>query len=400
MSGTVAVTSPVAFIDSAGIHAPSYDEVLTYYQNGYRSIYGQDVYLESDSQDGQLLALIAQGVHDSNSLAVAVWNAFSPATAVGVGLSNNVKINGMSRSVSTNSQAELVLAGAVRTAINNGIAKDRSGNQWALPASVVIDDFGAATVTAVCTQTGAITAQAGDINAIATPTLGWLTVTNPAAATPGAPVEQDNALRQRQTISTAAPSQTVMDGLRGAIAALPGVTRSIGIENKTGSPDVNGIPGHTVCFVVEGGDDMQIAQTIQLRKTIGADTFGTTTVTLPDAYGNADSVSFFRPTEVPISVEIDIQAITGMGYSSTTGVAIQAAVLDYGNTSYNIGVPVYTTRLYLPANLNGGPLSNTYDVIGVQLSRDGAPLGPANVNIAFNEVAEFTAGAITLVVST
>src|SRR5260363_207233 len=39
-------------IDATGIHAPSYADVLNALKAQYRAIYGPDVYLENDSQDG------------------------------------------------------------------------------------------------------------------------------------------------------------------------------------------------------------------------------------------------------------------------------------------------------------------------------------------------------------
>ena len=50
---TILSTAPV--IDATGIRAPGYGEVLQYFKDQYRAIYGADTYLEADSQDGQLL---------------------------------------------------------------------------------------------------------------------------------------------------------------------------------------------------------------------------------------------------------------------------------------------------------------------------------------------------------
>src|SRR5260363_318444 len=78
-------------IDATGIHAPSYADVLNALKAQYRAIYGPDVYLENDSQDGQWLAVLAKCIHDANSAAISVYHAFSPATAQGMGLSRMVK---------------------------------------------------------------------------------------------------------------------------------------------------------------------------------------------------------------------------------------------------------------------------------------------------------------------
>ena len=79
--GSMTILSTAPVIDAAGIRAPSYGEVLQYFKDQYRNIYGADTYLEADSQDGQLLAVFAMAIHDANTAAVQVYNAFSPATA-------------------------------------------------------------------------------------------------------------------------------------------------------------------------------------------------------------------------------------------------------------------------------------------------------------------------------
>ena len=42
-------------IDASGIKIPSYQDVLDYFVEKTKSIYGDDIYLSEDSQDYQLL---------------------------------------------------------------------------------------------------------------------------------------------------------------------------------------------------------------------------------------------------------------------------------------------------------------------------------------------------------
>jgi hypothetical protein len=55
-------------IDENGISAPSYADILASLQASFQSIYGSDIYIEADSQDGQWLATIAQIINDGNHL--------------------------------------------------------------------------------------------------------------------------------------------------------------------------------------------------------------------------------------------------------------------------------------------------------------------------------------------
>lgn len=81
-----------ATVTASGISAPDYQTILNTLTGYFHQIYGDDVYLETDSKDGQMLAIYARGIHDANNMAIAVYNSFSPATAQGRGLASNVKL--------------------------------------------------------------------------------------------------------------------------------------------------------------------------------------------------------------------------------------------------------------------------------------------------------------------
>ena len=398
MSATIPNT-PVAYIDQLGIHVPSYNDVLTYLQQQYQQIYGADVYLGNDSQDGQLLAVFALAISDANAMAAAVYAAFSPATSQGAGLSSVVKINGISRLVPTNSTVDLVLLGQAGTQIVNGIVRDGNNNNWLLPSNVLIPVSGTITVTAVAANAGDIALStlgidtSNDIGVILTPVRGWQSVSNPAPAVAGDPLETDVALRQRQTVSTALPSQTVLDGIIGSIASLPGVSRYAAYENDTGITDANGIPAHSLSMVVDGGDATAIASSINQKKTPGTGTYGTTSEVIVDQYGVANTINFFRPTEVPITVSITVDPLAG--FTTSTEDLIVNGIANYIQ-GLAIGVDVLLTKLYSPANLTGA-VSDTFNIVSLLISRTGPP-GSADVTIAFNEAATCTVDNVTLTV--
>ncbi|SPA44828.1 baseplate J/gp47 family protein [Cupriavidus taiwanensis] len=390
----MAITTTAPTIDANGITAPTYADVLEYLKDQYRAIYGPDVYLEADSQDGQLLAVFASSINDANAVAIAIYNSFSPATAQGAALSSNVKINGIGRHASSYSTVDLLLVGQAGTAITNGIAKDGNGVKWALPAAVTIPPTGEILVTATCQAIGAVAAPAGSITQIGTPTLGWQTVTNPSDAAEGAPVESDAALRQRQTVSTALPSLTVLDGIIGAVASLPGVTRWAAYENDTDATDANGIPEHSISLVVEGGDATAIANAIAGKKTPGAGTYGTTSVVVQDVYGRPITIRFFRPSNAAISGTVNLKALTG--YNTQTGDAIKQAIANYINAvaiGGGLSGSVEWADAITAANSVGG--GTAFKLTGLTLSGPGGP-GSPDVALAFNQAASCMPASITL----
>lgn len=383
-------------IDASGISAPTYAEELASLQQQFRSIYGEDVYLGNDSQDGQFLGVLALAISDANAAIVATYNSFSPATAQGNGLSSNVKINGIARAVPTSSQADLMITGQAGTVIANGVAKDANGNQWALPPSVTIPVGGSITVTSTCATAGDVSAGAGQITQIATPTRGWQSVTNPSAATAGAPVETDAALRVRQATSVALPSRTVLEGIAGAVANLPGVTRYAAYENDTSTTDSNGIPGHSISLVVEGGDAQAIAAAIAAKKTPGAGTYGTTSEMILDIYGRPMAIRFSRPSGQAITVAITVKALSG--YSTNVGDSIQQAVADYINgvaIGGGLSGSVEWADAITAANGVGG--GTTYKITALTLTGPGGA-GAPDVALAFDQVATCAPADVILTV--
>lgn len=382
-------------IDASGITAPSLDDIRAWLVAQYQGIYGSDVYLEPDSQDGQWVGIVATALHDANAMCVSAYHAFSPATAQGEGLSRMVKINGLKRQVATKSVVDLLLGGTVGTVITGGYAVDEGGNRWILPDEVIIGMSGQITVTATAADVGAIAAPAGTVTTIGTPTRGWQTVTNLLAAVEGDPVESDVALRTRQTTSTKIPSQTIFEGLVGAVAAVAGVSRYGGVDNDTDATDGNGIPSHSFSLVVEGGDAAVIAQTIYAKKGPGAGTYGTTSEVVMDAYDVPHTIRFMRPTNVPIKAAITLKALAG--YTSNIGAKIRAAVVAYIN-ALNIGDEVYLTRLFVPANLSGSVDGATFDITGLLIARDSDTPASANVLLAYHEAAACVADDVTITV--
>ncbi|WP_276724218.1 baseplate J/gp47 family protein [Pantoea septica] len=387
-----------ATVTASGISAPDYQTILSTITEYFQQIYGTDAYLEPDSKDGQMVALVALAVHDANNSAIQVYNSFSPSSGMTDALTRNVKINGIARKAATNSTVDVTLTGTAGTTITNGSVKDANGVIWNLPASVTIDVSGSVTVTATCANSGAVAAVAGSITKINTPTRGWTAVSNASAATVGSAAETDAQLRMRQVQSVAIPALTPFDAVDGAIANVTGVTRHKLYENDTGAVNSDGIPAHSLAAIVDGGDVTEIAQTIRGKKGQGVATYGSTTVTVPDKYDNPHAISFSRSTDVPIYVAITLKVFTG--YTTQIGEQIKQAIADYIN-SLKIGDDVLLSRIYSPANLGvvSGGNAKYYDINALTIGKSASSQAAANIVIAFNESASCSTANIALTVT-
>ena len=379
------ISDPVFQVTAQGIQAPSYGEILEFLQAEARRIFGSDINLDADTQDGQLIAIVAAAISDVNSQAIATYNSFSPSTASGVALDSVVKVNGLRRREATQSTVDLLLVGQAGTIITNGVAVDSFENRWMLPSQVVIPAIGQITVTATAEGAGDIAAPAGSVTRIGTPTLGWQSVTNPAAAAIGVPVETDAELRARQVRSTAIASVSLWEGIIGALLDLPGVTRVSGVRNDSSETTSEGIPGHTIAMIVEGGDAQTIGDTIFLKKGEGVGTYGDTQVTYLDTYGFPNDIKFSRPDVVEIYCTLTIEP--GADFLSTVADEVKARIADYIN-ALDIGTSVNIGRVLASAikDCSTG-VDARFDVTAITLGTSSESQTTASVPIAWNQAA-------------
>ncbi len=385
--------SNLVYIDETGYHYPDYQNVLKWYQEQYKSIFGADVYLGADSQDGQLLTLFATASYDVMSLGSTLFNSFSPQFSQGIQLSKNVKINGITRLEATLSTVDLKIIGTSGTVITNGKVEDVAGDKWLLPVTVTIPLSGEITVTSVSEFEGAYAVGANAITKISTPTLGWQTVTNLTASVSGRDYETDAELRIRQKKSTAQPSQTVYSGIIGGILNIDGVDKAELYENDTDLTDEDGIPPHTISAVVRGGDSQTIGEVIALRKTIGCGTFGTTSVVVADSIGIPKTINFNRPTTATIKINIAIKTL--FGWSQSYASDIQNAIIAHID-ALSIGEDIIFVKLYVPANLAGTLAFESFDIASMTIAKNTGAFGSANIPILFNEIASITATDINV----
>ena len=377
------------YIDEAGLHISSYNDIRDSLLEEMRAIYGNDIYLDNDSQDYQMICAFALMAYDVQQALLLAYNNISPATATGTGLDRVVALNGIRRAAASYSTCLIKLTGTAGTIVSNGIVQDSRGIQWRLPKSVTISNDGTATALATCTTIGRITAATGDINTIVTPTRGWTSVINGVPAIAGVNQETDSALRAKQRISTANPSNTVFEGTIGAIANVDGVVRYAAYENDTDT-ERDGLPPHSITLVVDGGTNEDVAQAIYLHKTPGCYTNGDIEVNVSGSLTDIP-IRFYRPHYVEVVVTVSIKTLTG--YTDATASQIKANIYDYIN-SLAIGETLYTPNLNAPilSALDGQP---SFYVTGLTASKkDGEPAEV--IAIAQIEAAQIAVEDITI----
>lgn len=403
-------TGLVFQVTAAGVSAPAFADVLAGVQAKVQAIYGSDIYIDPDSKDGQLIAFLASAIDDCNSAGIGTYNQFSPSTATGNGLASIVKTNGIEKLVASNSTAVGTVVGEVGVTISAGVVRDQNGNNWDLPATVTIPPAGQINVTVTAETLGAVAAPSGTIDKIQTPTRGWQSFTSIADAVPGAPVETDAQLRQRQTVSTALPALTPLGSLLGALSNLVGVQAVKVYENYTKTTDGNGLPANSVSVVIRGGDVTAVAQTIGQKKTPGAATYGSTTQTYIDPVtGISYAINFYILVNSVIAITVTGSAL--VGYTTAQAAAIQASLGAFinGNTGTDdaefdpadngIGDDVEFTGLWGAGYQNMSPNRLPYRINSVTIGVDGGAQGTADIVVPFNKIAFIDPSTITVTIT-
>lgn len=390
------------YIDETGIHIPNYIDLRDQLIEEMKQIFGQDIYIENDSADYQMISILAKKIFDSYSMGMLAYNNRTPNTAIGTGLDNNVAFADIQRKSSTYSSVQLTITGANGTSLKGCYALDENDNRWNIP-DTVIPETGMITVDAICSVSGNISALPNTVNRIGTPLFGWYSVNNNNAATPGTDVETDAELRGRFSLAIRSPSLTVFESLSAAISALEGVSRISGFENDTSAESTGteppnipaGLPPHSVTFIVEGGEDDQVAKAIYSKKTPGCYTNGTTAVQIVSEMGNIITIRFYRPTYVEVFAQIKVTKLPY--WNDIYSDEIKNAIYDYIK-GLEISDNVYNSMIWFVANSVMSDFANPAFVIKeVLLGKEEGSLTNSDVVVNFNEAAETSVSNITVV---
>ncbi len=313
-------------IDQTGIQIQTLPDIIAEVENGTPTypgvfqIYGPTINVAPNSPDGQMINIVAQAKLDMLQLIVQDYNARDPDQAVGVALDQICAINGVFRQAGTFTitpvtvvaSASITLRGLDAFPTSAFTVADAAGNQYSLVTTYSTGGSGTFVLNFQAATPGAVTPLVNTITIVSTIQLGVTSVNNPTAATTiGTSEESDVSLRIRRANSVALGSKGFFASLYGALVDTMGVTSVNLLENVTNSTDGNGIPGHSIWAIVEGGSNADIANDIYLKRNAGCGMKGSVVVPITQVDSSTFNVSFDRPTAETLYIELNMTAITG-----------------------------------------------------------------------------------------
>ncbi len=247
----------------------------------------------------------------------------------------------------------------------------------------------------IATVNGAIEQEANTITNIVTPVLGWDSITNPLAASPGRLLETDEELRIRFRNTKLERSSNILDSLYSALLNVDGVQEVAVYENDTDITDSNGVLPHSFFPVVLGGSSQIIAETIWENKPMGIRSQGNTSIAVTDSQGFLHDINFERPNPITIYVAmtLSLNAEAPVPFPGDGVEQIQDALIVYASENFGVGKDIAYSRLYTPINTVPGFFVDSL-FIGISPS----PVGTGNIPIGFSDLGSFESVNILITV--
>lgn len=393
--------TPYQYIDSTGVIVPNTADILTQVQTEFKTSFGDDLVTTSDTPQGVLIAgeTLARTQVVNNNAALA--NQINPNISGGVFLDAVMSLSGIQRTKATQTLVVGVsLTGVAGTVIPVGTqAKTAAGDLFASLSTVTLDGGGNATVNFASIAFGPIPCAAFALDQVVSSILGWETVSNTNAGTPGANTQSDIGARALRNNTLAFQGVALPVAVISALYNVPGVQSLFFQENVAATNQtINGIVmiPTSVYACVNGGSSLDVAAALLENKSSGANWNGGTSVSVVEpASGQTYTVKFDRPTPIPILVRV----------TSPNGdlPSIQTAILNYVNGLIN-GEAGFVVGAFVSAFELAGAITSQYPSImvkKVEITYASAPTSWQTdpLAIAVNQIASTDAGSISLIIA-
>jgi len=256
-------------LDFSGLRVKSYSEIRQELEDGFHSIFGTELNLNSNTQDGQMINLFAQSGTDMREL---ILNAFANLfldDAQGVALDRAASNVNAKRRIGTRARVTLTLT-FNRTVVLTGEDNDRSkpgvftvrdnkNNNYRLESSETFSP-GEASAIFIAENSGMLDIQPQSITNISTIIAGVTSViNNHEPISYGSDHENDTSFRARVKLGDSASRDRGSDELiRAAIMEIDGVSDAIVIEESGG-----------INALVKGGRREDIARALFYSRAAG-----------------------------------------------------------------------------------------------------------------------------------
>lgn len=389
------------FVASTGVIVPDTATLRAQVEEEWREAFGQDLVTTPETPQGVLITAETEardGIVRNNA---ALANQINPDIAGGVFLDAIWQLTrGARRSASRSVMNGVILGGVPTTVVPAGslAAVTGTGDLFETVGVNVIGPGGTVAASMQSVEFGPVQCGIGQLVTVASSVLGWETVSNPAAATPGRFVESDLASRRRRRQTLALQSVALPEAIKSRLMEIDGVNSLTFRENITNAPAViDGVNliAHSIYVCVDGGTDQEVAEALLATKSLGAGWNGSESVIVVDpSSGQSYTVQFDRPADISVFVRVTAR------FNNTDGQAIiKQAILDYaagelaGDGGFFVGEDVSPWELAGAIN----QVEPRIGVVLVELSLDGITYNTNTIDIEIFEKAVTSEAQIAVI---
>lgn len=308
-----------------GLTIKTANEIRNDLINGFKSIYGDDINLDSNTQDGQLIELLVQMNVSLREMLIELYNSGTPDLCRGRLQDVRYRINNVFRKQGKFTTIPMTITCSdtvTLQGLDNGYedinstgygVSDDNGNVFYLVNTQTLE---AGTHENILFRS----AMQSDIN----PPIGTITnsleikteivsvINNKVALSIGATEETDEEFEKRRAKSVALVGQNSTDNIQSQLMNLSSVNDvfvySHDYINYPDTEDADGVKPFHIWVIVDGGTNEEIANTIYLN-IAGASTKGNQKVTLQTASGQPFVVNFDRVEAKDLYIKFDLREI-------------------------------------------------------------------------------------------
>lgn len=362
-----------------GLTVPEESAVLEGVLDDYDAAFGGGLNRSLDTPQGQLASSQTAIIADYYARFLELVNQVDPDTADGFMQDAIARIYFLTRSPGAPTVVACVCNGNAGVVIPAGAqAKDSSGNLYAAVDGGTIGIGGTVTLNFANVLNGPIPCPENTLTRIYVAVAGWDTINNPTPGVLGRDVETRAEFEARRSASVAINARGSLQSIFAAVFAVPDVVDVYVYENVTNDPITIGstayeLSPHSLLVSVVGGTNEDIANAIWLKKDVGCDMNGDTTVTVVDSEGYSPpfpeyDITFERPAALPIFVRVELADSASLPVDIVAQVkaAVIATFLGAdGGTRVRIGSLLLASKFYPAVIRLGDEVSVLSILIGV-----------------------------------
>ncbi len=359
-----------------------------------RAKLGDTLNLLPSSVFGQLIGIVSDREADVWELLEDVYASQYPSGARGQSLDNLCSLTGVRRDQATKSTVTLTcnLDDGVTLSEGRVVSQGEGSDVRFVTTAEVTNSTGAAAdvyIEAEAAETGPLVAAAGTLTHIETPATGWNSVTNALDATVGRARQTDTSLLVEREQQLRITGKAALDAVVAEVGDVADVSAVTGFENDTDYTNGDGMPPKSIEILVMGGADQDIVDAIWASKGGGIATHGTESGTAIDVGGGSHTVSFSRPVEV--DVWVDVEVTVDEDYPDNGDDQVKAAIAAWGG-DLAIGDDVITAAMYAAVF----QVSGVVDITKFWISTSDPPVGGDNITITTRQRAVFDTSRIAV----